>query len=134
MDILKLCDLVRECGFNAHRYLRYGHLEKVYENALANRLRKSGIDVVQQHPLKVYDEDGSVLGDFYADLFLENCLIVELKAAKSLVDEHVAQLLGYLRASRIEHGLLINFGAPIYQIQKFILNDANEKNLKRPQH
>ncbi len=67
------------------------------------------------------DEDGKLLGDFYADLFVDNCLIVELKACKSLADEHVAQLLGYLRASRIEHGLLINFGSPRLQIKKYIL-------------
>ena len=123
-DIMKLCDLVRETGYAAHRYLRNGHVEKVYENALANRLRKRGLKVVQQHPLAVYDEDGTLLGDFYADLFVEDCLIIELKAVRAMVDEHVAQLLGYLRASRIEHGLLINFGASKYQIKKYILNDA----------
>jgi len=60
-----------------------------------------------------------------ADLFIENQLIVELKAVRAVVDEHVAQLLGYLRASRIEHGLLVNFGAPKFQIKKYILNDAS---------
>ncbi len=79
------------------------------------------MEVKLQHPLSVYDEDGTLLGDFYADLFVDNCLIVELKACKSLADEHVAQLLGYLRASRIEHGLLINFGSPRLQIKKYIL-------------
>ena len=123
-DIMPLCDIVREAGYAAHRFLRNGHVEKVYENSLANRLRKIGLKVVQQHPLAVYDEDGTLLGDFYADLFVEDCLIIELKAVRAIVDEHVAQLLGYLRASRIEHGLLINFGAPKYQIKKYILNDA----------
>ncbi len=79
------------------------------------------MEVKLQHPLSVYDEDGTLLGDFYADLFVDNCLIVELKACKSLADEHVAQLRGYLRASRIEHGLLINFGSPRLQIKKYIL-------------
>lgn len=130
MDILKLCDVVRETGFAAHKYLRNGHLEKIYENSLANRLRKAGFHVVQQHPLHVYDEDGSLLGDFFADLFVDNRLIVELKAVRSIADEHIAQILGYLRASRIEHGLLINFGAPRFQIRKFILNDAIEQELR----
>jgi GxxExxY protein len=58
-DIMELCDVVRETGFAIHRYHRHGHLEKVYENALAHRLRKLGLDVKQQHPLKVYDEDGN---------------------------------------------------------------------------
>ena len=126
-DIMPLCDTVREAGFAAHRYLRNGHVEKVYENSLANRVRKLGLKVVQQHPLAVYDEDGTLLGDFYADLFVEDCLVIELKAVRAMVDEHVAQLLGYLRASRIEHGLLINFGAPKNQIKKYILNDAIEQ-------
>lgn len=127
MDILRLCDVVRETGFSAHKYLRNGHLEKIYENSLSHRLRKAGFHVAQQHPLQVYDEDGTLLGDFYADLFVDNRLIVELKAVRALADEHVAQVLGYLRASRIEHGLLINFGAPRFQIRKFILNDAIEQ-------
>jgi GxxExxY protein len=119
--IRQLCDTIRETSFAIHRYLRSGHLEKIYENALAHRLRKQGLMIEQQHPLKVYDEDGTLLGDFYADVLVEECLIIELKACRALTDEHVAQLLGYLRASRVEHGLLINFGAPKLQIQKYIL-------------
>ena len=125
-EIMELCDVVRETGFAIHRYHKHGHLEKVYENALAHRLRKLGLDVKQQHPLTVYDEDGTLIGDYNADLFIDNRLIVELKAAKSLADEHVAQLLGYLRASRIEHGLLINFGAPKFQIKKYALTKSAE--------
>lgn len=125
-DIMKLCDVVRETGFAIHKYHRYGHLEKIYENALAHRLRKLGLNVMQQHPLQVFDEDGTLLGDYNADLFIEGKLIVELKAAKSIADEHVAQVLGYMRASRIEHGLLINFGAPKFQIQKFVLGEPTE--------
>jgi len=128
--IFKLCDLVRETGFSIHKFLRNGHLEKVYETAMVNRLQKQGLAVVPQHPLQVFDEEGSILGNFVADLFAENCLIVELKAIRYILDEHIARLLGYLRASRIEHGLLINFGGPKYQIKKFILNDALEGNLK----
>ncbi len=125
-DIMKLCDVVRETGYAAHRYLRNGHVEKVYENSLTNRLRRLGIKVIQQHPLNVFDEDGTLLGEFKADLFVDDRLIVELKAVRYASDEHVAQLLGYLRASRIEHGLLINFGAPRFQIKKYILNDIIE--------
>jgi len=121
-DIMKLCDTVRETAFAIHRYHKHGHLEKVYENALAHRLRKLGLDVKQQHPLTVYDEDGTLIGEYFADLFVDNRLIVELKAVKALADEHIAQLLGYLRASRIEHGLLMNFGAPKYEIRKFALS------------
>ena len=125
-DIMQLCDVIRETGFAIHRYHRHGHLENVYENALSNRLRKLGLDVKQQHPLKVYDEDGTLVGDYSPDLFVDNRLIIELKAAKALADEHVAQILGYLRASRIEHGLLINFGAPKFEIKKYALRQPNQ--------
>lgn len=121
-NINGLCDLIRETGFEIHKFLRSGHLEKIYENALAHRLSKTGIGVIQQHPLDVFDQDGTLLGHFCADLFVANRLVVEIKACRCLADDHVAQLLGYLRASRIEHGLLINFGSPKLQIKKYILN------------
>jgi len=126
-DIMELSDAVRETAFAIHCYHKNGHLEKVYENALAHRLQKLGLDVKQQHPLKVYDEDGTLIGDYYADLLVDNRLIVELKAARALADEHTAQTLGYLRASRIEHGLLMNFGAPKFEIRKYALSQADAK-------
>lgn len=119
--VFQLCDVIRETSLALHGHLRHGHLEKVYENGLAHRLRKLGLKVEQQVPLKVYDEDGTVLGDYAADLFVEGCLIVELQACKALADEHIAQLLGYLRACRLEHGLLINFGSSKLEIRKFKL-------------
>ena len=121
-DINELCDLVRETAFAIHCYHRSGHLEKVYENALVHRLRKHGLKVFQQHPLVVYDEDGTVLGDYYADLFIEGCLIVELKAVRSIASEHVAQILGYLKSSRTETGLLINFGGPKLFVKKYLMS------------
>jgi len=119
--VFELCDQVREAAFSLHTFLRHGHLERVYENGLAARLRKLGLVAEQQKPLQVCDEDGTVLGDYYADLFVENVLIVELKACKALADEHVAQTLGYLRASGRRDALLINFGAPTLQIKKLVL-------------
>jgi len=124
-EIFELCNRIREISYGLHKYLRHGHLEKVYENGLANRLRKAGMKVEQQYPLRVYDEDGTIWGDYLADLYVERCLIVELKACQTLANEHIAQLLGYLRACRIEHGLLINFGAPKLQIRKYALSDRN---------
>ncbi len=121
-SIFQLCDLVRETGFAIHKFHRFGHLEKVYENALAHRLRKMGLTVEQQFPLSVFDEDGTVIGEYYADLFIEDCLVVEVKACSNLIEEHVAQLLGYLRSSRIEHGLLVNFGCQKFQIKKYVLS------------
>jgi len=121
--INQLCDLVRETSFAIHRYHRQGHLEKIYENALVHRLRKHGVKVEQQYPLLVLDEDGTPLGEYSTDLFIEDRLIVELKAARAVVDEHVAQLLGYLRSSRIETRLLINFGSPILHVKKYLMTD-----------
>ncbi len=124
-NINELCDFVRETAFAIHRYHRHGHLEKVYENALAHRLRRAGLDVQQQYPLKVLDEDGTSIGEYFADLVIEDTLIVELKACRTLATEHVAQLLGYLRSSRKEHGLLMNFGAYKFQIRKYAMSQES---------
>jgi GxxExxY protein len=125
-NVNALCDVVRETSFAIHKYLRHGHMEKVYERALVNRLTKQGIDVRPQHPLNVYDEDGTLLGEYFADLLIDNQLVVELKACSAIVNEHIAQLLGYLRCSRLENGLLINFGAPRMYIKKYVLTIAAE--------
>ena len=109
--------------YHVHNTLGNGFLEKIYENALAHRLRKQGTKVAQQHPLQVFDEDGTPLGEYSADLFVEDRLIVELKAVRAVVDEHVAQLLGYLRSSRVETGLLINFGSPVLLVKKYLMTD-----------
>jgi len=119
----ELCDLVRETCFAIHRYHRNGHLEKVYENALAHRLRKLGLRVEQQYPLAVYDEDGTEIGSYFADLLVEECLVIELKTCKTLTDEHVAQILGYLKACQRETGLLVNFGSHKLQIKKYLYNE-----------
>jgi GxxExxY protein len=120
--VFKLCDEVRQTSFDIHVYHRHGHLEKIYENALAHRLRKKGLKVTQQAPLNVYDEDGTPLGDYFADLIVEDMLIVEIKACRALTSDHTAQVLGYLRSARIEHGMLINFGAPKLEVNKFALS------------
>src|SRR3989442_4001244 len=123
---------LRHCAPNFLRHSRLPWprpLEKVYENALVNRLPKAGLDVKQQHPITVYDEDGTIIGEYLADLFVDNRLIIELKAAKTLADEQIAQILGYLRAARIEHGLLMNFGAPKFEIRKYVLSQPPGMNI-----
>jgi len=123
-EIFALCDIVRQTGFEIHRHHRNGHVEKIYQNALLHRLRKAGIEVEKEWPIAVFDEDGTGLGDFKADLHVSKELLVEIKAVKSLDNEHTAQLLACMRAARIEHGLLINFGGRKYEIQKYVLQDA----------
>jgi len=116
----QLCEQIRQISYDIHVFHGHGHLEKVYENALAHRLRKTGLEVKQQHPIQVFDEDGTLIGDYYADLLVEGRLIVELKTAKALADEHVAQILGYLKSTCLEHGLLINFGSYKFELRKFV--------------
>ncbi|MFD0895670.1 GxxExxY protein [Luteolibacter ambystomatis] len=120
--IFQLCDQVRETSFALHSYLRQGHKESVYEIGLHHRLNKKGIPAERQVPLQVLDEDGTLLGNLDIDLLVSGELIVEIKAARALAPEHTAQLLGYLRACRREHGLLINFGAPKLEIRKYALS------------
>lgn len=87
----------------------YGFLEKVYENALLIELRKMNLNVANQIPVKVY-YDGVNVGVYFADLIVNNLVIIELKAAEGLAEEHEAQLTNYLKAAGIEVGLLLNFG------------------------
>jgi GxxExxY protein len=119
-DIMKLCDQVRETAYAIHCYHGNGYLEKVYENALVHRLRKAGLDVNQQHPITIRDEDGTVIGEYFADLIVSDTLLIELKACKALTNEHQAQLLHYLKATAIEHGLLINFGSYKFEMKKMV--------------
>ena len=130
-DMTSLSDQIRQTAYDIHVYHGHGHLEKVYENALAHRLRKAGLDVKQQHPLKVFDEDGTLIGDYLADLLVEGKLIIELKTAKALAAEPEAQILGYLKSARLEHGLLINFGSYKFEIRKFAWNENQPRRTQR---
>jgi len=121
------CDLIRQTSYDIHAYHGHGHLEKVYENALAHRLRKAGLQVQQQYPIKVYDEDGTLIGDYLADLLVDGWLVIELKTSKALAPEHEAQILGYLKSSRLGHGLLINFGAYKFEIRKYAWTEDSPK-------
>jgi len=78
-SVFELCDRIRETSYALHCHLRHGHVEKVYENGLSNRLRKQSIHVIQQHPLNVFDEDQTLLGEFVSDLFIENILVVRIE-------------------------------------------------------
>ncbi len=89
--------------------LGYGFLEKVYENAMALALRKMGVKVEQQAPIDVYF-DGEIIGKYFADLLVEDAVIVELKVVHQITKAHEAQLLNYLRATPYEVGLILNFG------------------------
>lgn len=127
-DIKTLCDQVRQTAYDIHVYHGHGHLEKVYENALAHRLTKAGLRVKQQHPINVFDEDGTLIGEYVADLLIEDSLIIELKTAKTLAPEHEAQIIGYLKSSHLENGLPVNFGSYKFEIRKFAWSQHLHRN------
>jgi GxxExxY protein len=95
--------------YDVYNKLGYGFLEKVYENAMVHELRKRGYQVQQQAPIDV-TYDGLLVGQYFADLLVNEAVTLELKAAKAIAEEHEAQLLNYLKATEIEVGLLLNFG------------------------
>jgi len=130
-DMTSLSDQIRQTAYDIHVYHGHGHLEKVYKNALAHRLRKAGLDVKQQHPLKVFDEDGTLIVDYLADLLVEGKLIIELRTAKAFAAEHEAQVRGYVKSARLEHGLLINFGSYKFEIRKFAWNENQSRRTQR---
>ena len=119
-EILKVIEVIRQTAYDLHVYLGNGYLEKVYENALRKRLLKKGVDVKSQVPLTVHDEDGSVVGEYLADMLVEGCVIVELKAAKAIAPEHYAQVINYLKTTGLKYGLLINFGSYKFEVRRVI--------------
>jgi GxxExxY protein len=108
--------------FKVYNTLGYGFNEKVYENALAIELRKAGLKVVKQQEIVVY-YDGENVGDYRTDIVVDDVVIVELKAARELAEEHEAQLLNYLKATTLEVGLLLNFGVKAEHRRKVYDND-----------
>lgn len=105
----ELTDKIIKIFYKVYGSLGYGFLEKVYENAMMIEFKREGIPSVPQSPIRVF-YDGQVVGEYYADILVDNKVIVEIKVSKALIEEHEAQLLNYLKATDIEVGLLLNFG------------------------
>jgi len=105
----ELTSTIIGCFYDVYNELGYGFLEKVYENALKYELEKKGFEVQKQKPISVY-YDEVLVGEYFADLIVNDLIIIELKAAESLCEEHEFQLINYLKATEIEVGLLMNFG------------------------
>jgi len=118
MEINVLTHKVIGCAYKVHNVLGSGFLEKVYENALKLELRKLGFDVRQQVKLPVLYE-GTQVGLYYPDLWIEGQLIIEIKAALTLAPEHETKLIHYLTATGIDNGLLINFGSSVQVRRKY---------------
>ncbi|OPX40655.1 MAG: GxxExxY protein [Desulfobacteraceae bacterium 4484_190.3] len=105
----ELTEKIIKIFYRVYNKLGYGFLEKIYENAMMIEFKRVGIPAVSQSGIRVFYE-GEVIGEYYADILVDNKVIVEIKAAKRLVEENEAQLLNYLKATDIEVGLLLNFG------------------------
>jgi len=129
MELLhkEITEKIIKCFYKVYNTLGYGFLEKVYENALAIELRKIGFEVKCQFPINVYYES-EIVGDYYADIIVNNLVIIELKATKQLDEEHEYQLINYLKATKVELGLLMNFGKEAVYKRKVFMN-RNKKHL-----
>jgi len=114
----ELTDIIIGAFYNVYNSLGYGFLEKNYENAMLIELQKHAVVVEQQKPVKVFYEC-QVVGEYFADLMVNDSVIIELKATEGIRKEYVAQLTNYLKATGIEVGLLLNFG-PAAEFRRII--------------
>ena len=126
MDLNELTYLINGAIFEVNRILGPGFLEKVYENALLMELKVRGIRAVSQYPIKVRYKD-QIIGEYFADLLVEDQVIIELKTVNKIEKLHEAQLLNYLKATGIKVGLLVNFKSTKADIKRLVL-DLPEKN------
>ena len=116
-ELNQISERIIGCAYRVSNELGSGFLEKVYESALAYELIRSGLQTKRQCPITV-KYDGVIVGEFCADLLVESCVLVELKAAKAFDENHMAQCINYLRATGLKLCLLINFGTPRVQIKR----------------
>jgi GxxExxY protein len=121
----EVTDVILKSFYKVYNTLGYGFLEKVYENALVIELKKAGLQCVQQQQVKVYYE-GEEVGLYYSDVLTEHCVVIELKAAERLCEAHEQQLVNYLKATRLEVGLLLNFGKEPQFVRKVFTNSRKK--------
>ncbi|AFY31518.1 GxxExxY protein [Calothrix sp. PCC 7507] len=121
LELNQLTEMIIGCAFKVGNTLGVGFLERVYENALVHELGKTGLRVEQQKPLQVW-YDGIVVGNYQADLLVEEAVIVELKAVTALDSRHFAQCMNYLKATGLTLGLVINFGNPKVEVKRVVRN------------
>ncbi|MBC8392895.1 MAG: GxxExxY protein [Deltaproteobacteria bacterium] len=123
----ELTDKIIRAFYKVYNTLGYGFMEKVYENALIIELQKMGLNIIQQQKLKVY-YDSQIVGEYFTDIIVNDLVIIELKAAESISNEHKNQLINYLKATEIEVGLLLNFGK-IPEFKRVIFTNDRKKSL-----
>jgi GxxExxY protein len=120
----ELTDKIIKIFYKVHNKLGYGFLEKIYESAIAIELENENISAVWQAPIQVF-YDQKLIGEYFADILVENKVIVEIKASRQLVEENEAQLLNYLKATKMEVGLLLNFG-PKPEVKRKAFDNARK--------
>lgn len=118
----EITDKILKCYYTVYNELGYGFLEKVYENALFYELENYGLECKKQFSIKVF-YDGIIVGEYFADILVNDKIILELKATESIVEEHEIQLINYLKATKYEIGLLLNFGKKPEVKRKIYTND-----------
>ncbi len=121
----ELTSLIIKAFYKVYNTLGHGFLEKVYENSMAIELKKMGLGVSQQVKIDVF-YDGEKVGNYFADLVVEEKIIIELKATEALITEHEAQLVNYLKATPIEVGLLLNFGEKPQHKRRVLTNNYKQ--------
>jgi GxxExxY protein len=124
----EITDKIIRAYYNVCNSLGFGFLEKVYENAMHIELKSMGLLVERQRKIKVYYE-GTEVGEYFADLAVTECVIIELKAAESICEEHEFQLINYLKATEMEVGLLLNFGKKP-EIKRKVFSNKKEDLIK----
>lgn len=118
----EITELIIKCFYTVYNELGFGFLQKVYLNSLLIELRKAGLYCEAQKPIKVFYQE-IIVGEYFADIIVNNIIIVELKAAEGMVEEHEFQLINYLKATEMEIGLLLNFGKKPEIRRKIFTND-----------
>lgn len=121
----ELTSKIISCFYKVYNTLGFGFLEKVYENAMLIELNEIGLLTERQKPISVFYNE-KLVGEYFADLIVENKVIIELKAAESLIEEHELQLINYLKATDIEVGLLLNFGRKP-EVRRKIFSNKNQR-------
>ena len=126
MNVEDLIKLIVQCAYNVRAKLTAGFLESIYQNALFIELKDNGLSVEKEVPINVY-YNNIIIGEFRADIVVDNTVVIELKAVQHLTTAHEAQLVNYLTATDIEHGLLINFGSEKIEIKRKYKTFKNTK-------
>ncbi len=120
-------DKIIKAFYKVYNALGYGFLEKVYQNSMLIELEKQGFHAQSQYPIEVRYND-NVVGEYYADILVDDCIILELKVAETLHEEHEYQLINYLKATNLEVGLILNFGKKPQVKRKIFTNNNNTED------